>query len=232
MIPARFTIFPVLAALSSLMLINAAFGEGEIEVQFVSFPKLIDAKPVELLVGEGKTMEVELPTNSISPVYKAKALGKWVIGKTVVDEERKESFEVYGQAPAIASPKQLVLVIRKGKDDSDGLELIPMDNQKSNFGGGKYFLMNATRVDIAGSIGTGKFSLEPNNHALIAPQPTKTKGDGKYCYAQIYFRKNEEIQPFFTSTWRFSENARTMVFFYHDPQTKQLKLHTIRDYVN
>lgn len=229
--PARFPFLCLLAALCHLPLAGTAFAQGQIELQFVSFPKLLDAKPVELLIGEGETMSVEMPTNSISQVYKVKPLGKWVIGKTVAGEEGKESFEVFGQAPAIASQKQLILVIRKGKDDSDGLELIPMDNQGSSFGGGKYFLMNATRAEIAGSIGTGKFSLKPDSHTLIAPKPTKTRGDSKYCYAQIFFRKDEEIQPFFTSTWRFNENARTMVFFYHDPTTKQLKLHTIRDYV-
>ena len=33
------------------------------------------------------------------------------------------------------------------------------------------------------------------------------------------------------STWRFSEKARTMVFFYHDPYNDRLRFHTIRDYV-
>lgn len=210
---------------------QTAFAQAEVELQFVSFPKASDAKPVELLVGEGETIAVELPTNSISSVYKVKPLAKWVIGKTEIGEEGKQSFLIFGEAPAIASPKQLILVVRKGKEDSDGLELIPVDNRGSNFGGGKYFLMNAARVDIAGSIGTAKFALKPNAHTLLSTGPTKTKGDSKYCYAQIFFRKDEEIQPFFTSTWRFNENARTMVFFFHDPSTTQLRLHTIRDYV-
>lgn len=230
MIPYRSLLLPA-AICFSLAVGTAPAQQADIEIQFVSFPKLADAKPVELLIGEGETMAVELPTNSISTVYKVKPLAKWVIGKTEVNGEGEESFGIYGQAPAIASPKQLILVIRKGKEDADGLELIPMDNRGSHFGGGKYFLMNATKVDIAGSVGTEKFALKPNAHTLVAPEPTKTKGESKYCYAQIYFRKDEEVQPFFTSTWRFNENARTMVFFYHEPTTNQLKLHTIRDYV-
>ena len=229
MIPCRFLLLS--AAFCLFPFAQTASAQGEVELQFVSFPKLADAKPVELLIGEGETMAVELPTNSISAVYKVKPLAKWVIGKTEVGEDGKESFSVYGEAPAVASPKQLILVIRKGKADSDGLELLPMDNRGSHFGGGKYFLMNAARVDIAGSIGTAKFALKPEAHSLLAPEPTKTKGESKYCYAQIYFRTDEEVQPFFTSTWRFNENARTMVFFFHDPTSKQLRLHTIRDYV-
>jgi len=231
MIIARSISFRLLAALIFLPFANAVHAQGEVELRFVSFPKLVDAKPVELLVGEGQTIPVRLPTNSISTIYKVKSLGTWAIGKTVLDDKGKESFDVYGQAPSIASPKQLILVIRKGKDDSDGLVLIPMDDRVDNFGGGKYFLMNATTADIGGSIGTGKFSLKPGSHTLIAPKPTKINGDQKYAYAQIYFRMGEEVQPFFTATWRFNKKARSMVFFYHDPVTKQLRLHTIRDYV-
>ena len=134
--------------------IHAASAQGVVELQFVSFPRSLNAKPVELLIGEGKTIPVEMPTNSISPVYKVKALSKWVVGKSSVNDEGEPTFDVYGQAPAISSTKQLVLVIRKGKDDASGLKLIPMDYSQVGFGGGKYLLLNAANIDIAGSVGT------------------------------------------------------------------------------
>ena len=222
---------PCLLAALSYLLIHAAFADGEIQVQFVSFPKAADAKPVELLIGEGETMLVEIPTNSISPIYKVKPLTQWIIGKTTTDENDESTFDVYGQAPSISSTKQLILVIRKGKDDAGGLKLIPLDYSQSSFRGGNYFLMNATSVDIAGAIGTGKFSLKPRKHTLLAPQPTKIKSDRKYCFAKFFYRKEKNIQPFFSSTWRFNNRARSMVFFYHDPGTGRLRLHTIRDYL-
>lgn len=132
--------------------------------------------------------------------------------------------------PKRSTHDQLILVVRKGRDDGDGLELIPWKNNDQGFGGRKYFLLNASSVDIAGTIGTGKFSLKPKKYDLIAPKPTKTKGDRKYSFAQFYFRTKEEIQPFFSSTWRFNKKARSMVFFYHDPNTKRLRIHTIRSF--
>jgi hypothetical protein len=174
----------------SWLLIHAAFAEGEIELQFVSFPKSPDAKPVELLIGEEQTILVEMPTNSISPVYKVKPLSKWVIGKTTVDAEGKPSFDVYGQAPAISSTKQLILVIRSSKGDAGGLKLIPMDYSQAGFGGGKYLLLNAANIDIAGAIGTGKFSLKSGKYALLAPKPTKVKGERKYCFRKFKVLKN------------------------------------------
>ncbi|MBK1855057.1 hypothetical protein JO972_08810 [Verrucomicrobiaceae bacterium 5K15] len=231
MIPTRIAYLFTLAITASIFPVQTAFCDDVIQLQFVSFPKLRDAKPVELVIGQGKTMPVELPTNSISKVYKVPRSNKWILGKNIVNTEGKKTFDVYGQSSAISSTKQLIIVIRKGQSNDDGLELITIDNNTDNFGGGKYFLMNATSVDIAGSIGTGKFALRPNSHFILAPKPTKTKDDRHYCYAKIYFRRNEEVQPFFTSTWRFNERARSMVFFYHDPRTSRLRLHTIRDYV-
>lgn len=202
-----------------------------VKLRFVSFPKAANAGPIELLLGENETMEVEIPTNSISNTFEVPALSTWALGKTSTNENGKSIFQVYGKTQSINATDQLILVVRKGSDDAEGLELTALENNNEGFGGGKYFLMNASRVDIAGSIGTGEFALKPNKFGLIAPSPTRTKGDRKYCFAKFYFRKNEKIQPFFSSTWRFNEAARSMVFFYHDPDTKQLRIHTIRSFV-
>jgi hypothetical protein len=187
-------------------------------------------EPIELLIGEGKTLEIEIPTNSISEAYEVPALSTWSLGETTTNEEGKNIFEVYGKTKSSGSTEQLILVIRKGSDDAEGLDLTAIKNSNEGFNGGKYILMNASRVEIAGTIGTAKFALKPNKYKLISPEPTKIQDDRKYCFAQFFFRKNEDIEPFFSATWRFNEKARSMVFFYHDPKTQQLRVHTIRSY--
>ena len=168
-----------------------------VNLQFVSFPKAANDEPIELLLGEGRTMVVEIPTNSISKTYKVPALSTWSLGKSSTHEEGEFIFQIYGKVQSLGTTDQLILVIRKGRNDTDGLELTPLNNNPEGFSGGKYFLLNATSVDIAGTIGTGKFSLKPKQHDLIAPKPTKIKGDRKYCFAKFFFRKEEEVQPFF-----------------------------------
>ena len=205
--------------------------DDQVQLQFVSFPKLSKAEPVELLIGNGETMNIELPTNCLSPVYKVTRLKQWVLGKSSTGEEGEFIFETYGKAASFATAKQLILVIRKGINDSDGFELILMNNQHSKFGGGEYFFMNAAKVDIAVKIGDIKFSLKPRSHKLVQPNPSKVKGKRKYLYTYLHFRKGTEAIPFYESTWRFSKKARCMVFLYHDPHTNQLRTHTIRDYI-
>lgn len=224
--------FPSLRVLLCVpFLLTSAFAqEPTVNVQFISFPKAANPEPVELLIGEGETMEIELPTNSISQVYKVPAMSTWALGKASANPEGEFVFDIFGKTQSNGAKDQLILVVRKGQNDADGLELTTMKSGGDGFGGGKYFLMNASKVDIAGAIGTGKFALKPGAHSLIAPEPTSIKGDRKYCYAKIFFKRKEEVQPFFSSTWRFNEAARSMVFFFHDPNSGQLDVHTIRSF--
>lgn len=205
--------------------------EKQVSLQFVCFPISNDPQPVNLLIGEGRTISVELPSNRLSQAYKVPALGIWALGKADVDADGKPVFETFGQTPSTGSDKQMILVIRKGKEDKDGFEMVAFDSGSKGFSGGKYIFLNGARVDVAGDAGGTRFALKPQKHILIAPSPSEVKEDRKYLYITLFFRKDEEATPFYTSTWRFSEKARTLVFFYHDPHTNQLRTHSIRDYL-
>lgn len=216
------------ATLGFSLLPCAAQDDTEVTLQFLSFPKLLSPKPVELLIGEGKTLEVAIPTNELAQPIKVKRLSRWAVGKSEVGEDGKPAFTVYGQAQALGSAKQLILLVRKGADYADGMEVIPVDNDVANFGGGKFLFMNAAKVDIAGEAGGVKFVIKPGTHAIIKP---KANDDDRTFHALFYFRKDTEAKPFFSSIWPTGENVRSLVFFYHDPQTQRLRIHTIRTFL-
>lgn len=226
----RYIVFLALFAFCGSLTSFAQEGE-KVKVRFVSFPKSADPQPVELLVGDGETILVDLPTNSVSSVYTITKPARWILGKTIVDAEGESTFQTYGTAPALASPEQLIIVIRDGKSDADGLKLVPFDDRTSNFGGGKYIFFNGSKVDIACILGETKFALKPLQHKLVAPKPSDVIDDRNYLYTYLYFRKGEQATPFYSSTWRFSEKARSMVFLYHDTHNQRLRIHTIRDYL-
>jgi hypothetical protein len=224
--------YPTCAPLSLCFTLTvSAFSQDSVSVQFVTFPIRTAADPVELIVAESKTINVELPTNNLSKVYNTSRLTSWVLGKSTTNQEGKTIFQTYGMAPVLSGNKQVILVIRKGNTDSDGYTLIPFNADDSGFSGGKYMIFNASQVDIAGEIGDQTFRLSPLHHTLSAPKPSKEENGKKYLYTTLYFRKGNEAEPFYTSTWRFSEKARSMVFLYHEPYEKRLRLHTIRDYL-
>ena len=225
---ARLTVFTFALCFLPLTCLSQ---EDKVQLQFVSFPRLTTAEPVELLIGEGKTVKVELPTNRLSPVYTVDRLSKWALGKSSTDKEGNFKFETYGSAASLSSNRQLVLVIRKGALDSDGFKFIMMDNSLKKFGGGMYFFMNASKVDIAVKLGNEKLALKPRAYKLVKPEPSEVKDKRKYLYTLVHYRRGNEAIPFYTSTWRYSDRARCMVFFYHDPHTNQLRTHTIRNYI-
>jgi len=202
-----------------------------VELHFISFPKVSNPEPLELLIGESETLEVELPTNHISKAYKVPALKSWALGKSSDESAQKFSFQSYGITPSINSPKQLVLVTRAGSENSSGIQLATLDYSPDGFGGGEYLFMNATKVDIAGIIGETKFALKPGKSTLVAPEPTKKQGDRDYSYARFFFRNEDTAKGFFSATWRLNERARSMVFFYHDPDTMQIRLHIVRSFL-
>jgi hypothetical protein len=231
MIPHLSTRLFLVAGFALSLLPCSAQEGGEVTLQFLSFPKALDPQPVELLLGEGKTLEVNIPTNELSKPYKVTRLASWAVGESATGEDGKPAFKVFGQAPALASPKQLILLVRKGATNADGMEVIPIDNRVENFGGGKFLFMNAAKIDIAGEIGGEKFAIEPGKHVVVRPMTGKTENGKKLVHTSLYFRKGEEAKPFFSSVWPLSEKVRSLIFFYHDPETKSLRLHTIRDFL-
>ena len=226
--PTRTYFLQLLCSLALCLGVHAQ--ESMVNLQFVSFPKEVNSEPLELLIGEGKTIKVEPSSNSVSKSYQVPALSSWKLGKSSI-AKGKFKFETYGQVKSITAKTQLILIIRKGKDGAEGLELIPMDYSTAGFAGGKYFVLNITDTEISGAIGTGEFSLKPQEHVLLAPEPSKVKGERKYCFAKFSYTKDEKPYPFFNSTWRFNTAARSMLFFYRDPKTEHLKFHTIRSYI-
>lgn len=204
----------------------------KVTLQFLSFPKATEPEPLELVVGEGETIEVNIPTNHISEPYEIPYLSSWKLGKTTEDEEGNPKFRVLGETSAINKSKQLVLVIRNGYDNSRGLKMIAMPNDDSKIGGGSFFFINmAADYQIAGKITDAQFAIKPGQSVVIEPKASETKGSYKYCEALLVYRKGEKTRPFYTQTWRLSDQVRSFIFFYQDRTTGKLKMHTIEDHL-
>lgn len=217
----------VVAGFSLCLLPCAAQDGGEVTLRFISFPKALDPKPVELLVGDNKTIKVEIPTNELSPPYKVAPLAAWSVGETVAGPDGKNVFKEFGRAKALTSSSQLILLVRKGKEYADGFDVMTVDNAGTTFGGGKFLFFNAARIDIACDVGGEKLVIKPSQHAIIKP---KAQPGERSFQTVFWFRKNDEAKPFFSSRWPFSEVARSLIFFYHEPGTGYLRFHTIRDF--
>jgi len=182
-----------------------------IKMQFVCFPKQANIEPLELLLGR-ETLEIAAPGHEFSPEYKVPPLSQVVIGKTVQGEDGKPRFDVYGKAKGISSPDQLILLIRKGREPSDGFVVMPMDARGTSFPGGSFLFINASTKNVGCEIGDKAFALEPGKQNLVRPKATHEAGA---CQATFSFeRQDKTAKKFYDTRWSTDESYRTMVFFF------------------
>lgn len=200
---------------------------NQISLRFLSFPKSMQPVELELRLSETKTEPIQAYSHECSERIRVVSPGVWSVGETVEGPDGEETFVEYGRTTVANSNQQLLLLIRKGTENADGFDLVALDESDSAFGGGHFLFMNACKVDIAGKVGEEKFVLRPGDHTIIAP---KTEADKRHAHAMFYFRKGEEARPFFSSRWPVNERARSMVFFYHDPNNRRIRMHTVRDF--
>ena len=201
---------------------------GEVKLRFLSFPKSIEPLKVELRLAEGKTVGVEAPSNEFSQPLSVVSTGVWSVGETVEGADGKPAFKEYGRATAPASTQQMLILVRKGDSNADGFDLIALDGKVDAFGGGKFLFLNAAKVDIAGVVGQEKFVVKPGSHTILKP---KAEEGSQLAHAMFYFRKDDEPRAFFSSRWPVGDQARSMIFFYHDPESKHIRMHTVRDFL-
>lgn len=225
----------LLSSLSSLLLLLAAAlpclaqqKGARVTLQFVSFPRITNPETIELLLPEGKTLSISIPSNELSPPYKVPASAHWAVGNMEEGKDGKPKFKVYGKIKALSAPKQLLLLVRKGPTNADGFNILAFDNRSNKFGGGTFLFLNASHFDIAGEVGGKKFTLKPGAHNIIAPKPDAGK---QLCHTTLYYRSGKETKPFFDSNWPLRKDARGLIFFYTDPKSQRLKFHTIRDFL-
>jgi hypothetical protein len=226
----------LVSAFIFVLLANLGFAQQEKEqvtLQFVTFPKWTTREPIQMVIGEGETLEFTAPSNSFSKEYQVPKMDNWVFGKMKADEKGKQVFETFGQGKSLDSKKQLILLIRVGKEAKDGLKVVALDAQLNQFGGGEFFYYNASTFDIAGAMGKSKFLLKPGEYKIIKPKSEDIDVKEGYSFVQTVhlYRKEDQSDPFFNSTWHVNPKARSMVFFYQDNVAKRLKMHTLQDFL-
>jgi hypothetical protein len=218
--------FAILTALSSL---QSYAQEEQMSLQFITFPNTIEPLKVELLLSEGRTVELLVPSNELGPVVRVPRMATLVLGEKIINKEQEPEFKIYGQGKSTSAPKQLVLLLRKGKDMASGFDVRAISSDTSDFSGGKLLFVNAAKIDIAGDVGKNTFALKPGTHKIIKP---KLEANGRLAEAKFWYNKDGEAVPFFNSMWPVSDQFRGLIFFYHDPNNNhKIQIHSFRDFI-
>lgn len=219
--------FAFLLSLSAAILCHAQ--QSRVNLSFVSFPKAFDLKPVELLVGPEKTVQLKLPTHTISRPVRVPQLAEWRLGESSVDENGEFVFKTYGKVKASSSKNQTLIVFRSPGADKPEYEIVRLNGDANGFRGGSQFFYNATKVPIAGKVGDKQFVLQPKQYKLIKANPSFERNGREYLGVEFFY-KFKDIEKFDSTTWRYNDKVRYMVFFFHGDKTKQISTHMLRTY--
>ncbi len=222
-------IVPVLGFLCFLTIFSTA-QQAKVNLSFVSFPKAHTVEPVELLIGREKTVEVSLPSHTISAPVRIPQLKQWLLGKSGTDEKGNFTFEVFGKVEASTSPNQTLVVFRSKQDDKPKFKVVRIDGDVAGAEKGSQFFHNATKVPIGVIVGDQKFALEPGQHKLTRAKASYKRDDREYLGVEYYYKVKNRDEKFDSTTWRHNDKVRHMVFFYHHNKTMQISSHMLRSY--
>lgn len=216
------------------LLVGDAFSQDEkVTLQFVTFPKWTTRIPIEMVIGNGETIEITAPSNGFSKPHEVPKLANWIFGRSGVDEKGDPLFETFAEGKSLNAPHQLILLIRKSNDPADGMKVIVLDGSVNTFKGGEFFFMNVSDFDVAGLMGKSKFIIQPAQHKIVSPtkQDIQIREGIPFVQTVLFYRKNDESNPFFNSTWHANPKARSMIFFYQSGSNKRLRMHTLQDFL-
>ncbi len=201
--------------------------ESQVSISFVSFPKSAEPIKVKLAISKDSFIDIEAPSNWLSKPIRVPAISVWLIGRMEKGPDGKTAFKELGRAKSLLTSSQIILLVQKGKDDTTGFDVLPLDAYGDKFRGGHFLFMNAARVEIGGIVGDQKFAVKPGHHTII--KPLGAPGERNFRTV-LYYRQNEVTTPFSSTVWPISNHARSFIFFYHDPASQHLRMHSIRDF--
>lgn len=204
--------------------------EPKVTLQFLAFPGVRSLEPIELLVGEDKKIPIDTPGNELSQEYRVSRPASIVVGITTKNAKGEPVFQVLGQAPCLSDKRQIVLLMGKGEEISDGFEVIPINGELGDFKGADFLFINTSDLAVGGTIGDKQFAVKPGQRKIVDPAASH-KGGG--CHITLSYKRDEadkKGKKFFDTRWAVDERYRTLVFFsQEDPESKKISVIPIID---
>jgi len=206
----------------------AAQDEDQVTVQFVRVPGTEDDRSAVLRLADDKTMEVQLPSSSLSEAYQVPRQQRWVLGKQEQGDDGQQTFKAMGDASATAGKHQVVVVIDKGAMNDGRLQLIVMDLEPK---ADCFQFVNASSFEISGELGVERFGIAPGEHALLKAEASSSdEHQRRFCEVAFNFLKGKEYVRFFDGNWRLEDHTYALVIFHLEAVADKLKMTVIREF--
>ena len=200
------------------------FGKDKVEIKVLCFPRMEEKSTIDLMIGKRKVIEIPLQGHEFTLPRKVTRQAKWRFGKSNVNSKGKFTFDTWATATPLAADKQLLVFVRRGPDNRDGFEVIPINPATIN--GSSYLFLNLTPSAVAGVVGGRKFRLTSGRSIVIKPQPDRGEN---LCFTSLRYYRDKNWRPFFSSNWRLRKKCRCLIFIYQPNGQKTPRIHSVID---
>lgn len=212
--------------LPALAPLAAAQQAKQVSVQFLSVPVSAEPRKARLRVGDKATIEVQMPGNELSPVYQVERRKNWELVKA--DAQAGADAAILASAPMREGNRQLIVVVFTDPGDDRKVELIPMDHAPA---GSTFRFVNATRMEITGELDIERFSAEPGDHALVAPEASEDRGGRPFCNVALHYIRDEKKVGFYNNKWRMHPLTHSIVILHHEAADDKIRMAVIREFL-
>lgn len=210
--------FPLSLLLPAFLLIAPASGLAQgsartCRIVFLNAPA--DAPPTMQLFDGVKSLEVELPSMNLSPVYRIAGGAATVALLPTGVEDPASAIEA---APSVRIPEKLkevfLVVTRDRTNEVAPVKLEVIDGDSAKFKRGQMYWLNLTPYQVGGRLGSRTLKLGPGSRQLVDPPAA---GNEDYVVNLEYRRRGDErVFPLTRTKWRHDPMSRSLQFIFSE----------------
>ena len=193
-----------------------------VELQFLTMPSSPDPLALKLIDDSGKATDIVVMSNMYSQRYLVSRSKNWKIAI----EQEGQPLRILGEAPVIKDPRQMVLLIRSKMNKEAGYQVMVFPNEIHLAAAGDMLVRNLAKKDFRAVIGDFDLKLKTGEHQIITP---KAGAEGAWTQSTLSYRKEDKWKEFMDRRWPINETVRSAVYFYEDPGTQKIQLHTLTE---
>ena len=195
-----------------------AAGGDDIDVRFAAQTAPPELGELVMTTDDLRSESFALPLNHLSKAQTAP-------GRAF----RLELRDKPGVLASIALPEAgsdfIILLVPAVKS---GFEAIVIPADDGSFRPGDYYLHNVSEFPVFGEIGTSRLLLPSREGRVVRPQGAR---EGRFYDVRLGVREGNTPRVISESRWPVSKRMRTYVFFFDNPQRKDIDFRAIDEFV-
>ena len=198
-------------------------------LRILALPPRIVHPPLFLLQGEAAAIPLEIASSRLTGPYKVSPTNAWQFALTATPTESNGNISIVASCkPVPSTDEQLVVLLRKpGKEMS--YASFALDIKRSTLKERQFLVINLSPTEIAGDIGGIRMAFPPGKPVTVAPK--ENLGPDLCNVAFLTGVSDGKWKPFFSTNWPLKDKIRGLVFFYLQPDSEKILIHTVSDFL-